>query len=200
MQVWFKARAKEYLMFKGHEGVLPYNGKWPKLAEDVFIAPGAQVIGDVEIGSGSSIWFNTIIRGDDNPIRIGKRVNIQDGSVVHVHSKYQGTYIGDDVTVGHMVLLHACNLKNASFVGMGSIVLDECTIETHGMLAAGALLTAGKIVKSGELWAGRPAKLMRSLTPEEIRSFTWTVETYSERAREFDSEFRVIGKERFPKP
>jgi len=176
--------------------ILPYNGKWPKLADDVFVAPGAQIIGDVEIGSGSSIWFNTVIRADDNPVRIGKRVNIQDGSVVHVHSKYQGTYIGDDVTVGHMVLLHACNLENGAFVGMGSIVLDQCTIETHGMLAAGALLTAGKIVKSGELWAGRPAKLMRSLTLEEINNFDWTVETYSERAKEFDTEFKAIGKKK----
>ncbi|MEC8462855.1 MAG: gamma carbonic anhydrase family protein, partial [Pseudomonadota bacterium] len=110
--------------------ILPYNGKWPKISDDVFIAPGAIVIGDVEIGAGSSVWFNTVIRGDENPVRIGERVNIQDGSVIHVHSKLQGTYIGSDITIGHMALLHACSIQDNAFVGMGSIVLDQCTIET----------------------------------------------------------------------
>ena len=115
--------------FQGN--ILPYNGKWPKIADDVFIAPGASVIGDVEIGAGSSVWFNCVLRGDDNPIRIGKRVNVQDGTVIHVHIQTQGTYIGDDVTIGHMALLHACNIADKAFVGMGSIVLDEGTIETQ---------------------------------------------------------------------
>ena len=168
--------------FQGN--ILPYKGKWPKIADDVFIAPGASVIGDVEIGAGSSVWFNTVIRGDENPIRIGERVNIQDGSVIHVHSKYQGTYIGNDITIGHMALLHACTIHHKAFVGMGSIVLDQCTIETHGMLAGGAMLTPGKTVKAGELWGGRPARPMRELSEEEIAGFDLSFERYADRAEE----------------
>ena len=176
--------------FQGN--ILPYKGKWPKIADDVFIAPGASVIGDVEIGAGSSVWFNTVIRGDENPIRIGERVNIQDGSVIHVHSKYQGTYIGNDITIGHMALLHACNIHDKAFVGMGSIVLDQCTIETHGMLAGGAMLTPGKTVKAGELWGGRPARPMRELSEEEIAGFDLSFESYADRAEEYRMELNAL--------
>ncbi|PPR09601.1 MAG: Carnitine operon protein CaiE [Alphaproteobacteria bacterium MarineAlpha11_Bin1] len=175
--------------------ILPFRGKWPKIADDVFIAPGASVIGDVEIGAGSSVWFNSVIRGDDNPIRIGERVNIQDGTVIHVHSKFQGTWIGNDITIGHMALLHACNIQDKAFIGMGSIVLDQCTIETHGMLAGGAMLTPGKTVKGGELWAGRPAKLMRELSRDEILGFDWSFESYSERAQEYRTELMKLANE-----
>ena len=172
--------------------ILPYNGKWPKISDDVFIAPGAIVIGDVEIGAGSSVWFNTVIRGDENPVRIGERVNIQDGSVIHVHSKLQGTYIGSDITIGHMALLHACSIQDNAFVGMGSIVLDQCTIETHGMLAGGAMLTPGKTVKAGELWGGRPASLMRKLSADEIAGFGISTETYAYRAQEYRAELKDL--------
>ena len=180
--------------FQGN--ILPYKGKWPKIADDVFIAPGASVIGDVEIGAGSSVWFNTVIRGDENPIRIGERVNIQDGSVIHVHSKYQGTYIGNDITIGHLALLHACNIHDKAFVGMGSIVLDQCTIETHGMLAGGAMLTPGKTVKAGELWGGRPARPMRELSEEEIAGFDRSFESYADRAEEYRMELNALLKAR----
>ena len=173
--------------FQGN--ILPYNGKWPKIADDVFIAPGASVIGDVEIGAGSSVWFNSVIRGDDNPVHIGERVNVQDGTVIHVHSRFQGTFIGSDVTIGHMALLHACTIQDKAFVGMGSIVLDKCTIETRGMLASGAMLTIGKTVKSRELWGGRPAKLMRNLSDEEIANFDWTIGGYVQRAGEYKAEY-----------
>ena len=179
-----------------HGNILPYKGKWPKIADDVFIAPGASVIGDVEIGAGSSIWFNAVIRGDDNPVRIGERVNVQDGTVIHVHSKFQGTFIGSDITIGHMALLHACNIQDKAFVGMGSIVLDQCTVESHGMLAGGAMLTPGKTVKSGELWAGRPAKMMRALSEEEIANFDWSFQGYKERAGEYRDEFAALAKAR----
>ena len=173
--------------------ILPYKGKWPKIADDVFIAPGASVIGDVEIGAGSSIWFNCVLRGDDNPIRIGERVNVQDGTVIHVHSKFQGTYIGNDITIGHMALLHACTLEDNCFVGMGSIVLDRCTVETHSMLAGGAMLTPGKTVKGGEMWGGRPAKPMRALSEEEIANFAVSVAGYCERADEFRDELAALS-------
>lgn len=180
--------------FQGN--ILPFKGKWPKIADDVFIAPGASVIGDVEIGAGSSVWFNTVIRGDDNPVRIGERVNIQDGSVIHVHSKYQGTYIGNDITIGHMALLHACNIHDKAFVGMGSIVLDQCTIETHSMLAGGAMLTPGKTVKAGELWGGRPARPMRELSEEEIAGFDCSFESYANRAKEYRMELNALPNAR----
>lgn len=182
-------------MTQFHGNILPYRGKWPKIADDVFIAPGASVIGDVEIGAGSSVWFNCVLRGDDNPIRIGERVNVQDGTVIHVHSKFQGTFIGSDITIGHMALLHACTIEDKAFVGMGSIVLDRCTIESGAMLAAGAMLTPGKTVKAGELWAGRPAKMMRALSDEEIANFDWSFSSYAERAAEFRSEYAALARD-----
>ncbi|WP_341907709.1 gamma carbonic anhydrase family protein [Sandarakinorhabdus limnophila] len=140
----------------------------PQVAEDVFIAPGAHVIGKVSIGASSSIWFNCVLRGDVGRINVGERTNIQDGTIVHVTGGRFDTHIGDDVLIGHGCIIHGCRLENHAFVGMGAIVLDGAVVETDAMLAAGALLTPGKVVKSGELWAGRPAKFLRSLTAAEI--------------------------------
>jgi gamma-carbonic anhydrase len=153
--------------------IIPFAGKTPKIAPDAFVAPGTFIIGDVEIGAGSSIWYNCVLRADVNRIRIGARSNVQDGTVIHVDSPRGGgdglpTIIGDDVLIGHMVMLHGSILKDRAFVGLGSIVMDGCTIESDGMLAAGAMLTPGKIICAGELWVGRPAKKLRDLTPEEI--------------------------------
>ncbi len=154
--------------------IVSLNGKTPFIAPDAFVAPGTQIIGDVEIGSESSIWYNCVLRGDVNHIKIGKRTNIQDGTVIHVDSPGPDnlaglpTIIGDDVLIGHMVMLHGSALHDRAFVGLGSIVMDGCTIESDGMLAAGAMLTPGKIIRARELWMGRPAKKVRDLTPEEI--------------------------------
>lgn len=154
--------------------IISLHGKTPILAPDSFVAPGTHVIGDVEIGSDSSIWYNCVLRGDVNYIRIGKRTNIQDGSVIHVDSPSldnpagSPTIIGDDVLIGHMVMVHGSTLHDRAFVGLGSIVMDGCTIESDGMLAAGALLTPGKIIRARELWMGRPAKKVRDLSPDEI--------------------------------
>ncbi|MEM7570434.1 MAG: gamma carbonic anhydrase family protein [Pseudomonadota bacterium] len=148
--------------------VFSLGDKHPALASDVFIAPGAQVIGDVTIGAGSSIWFNCVLRGDVQVIDVGERTNIQDGTVVHVTRKTHGTFIGNDVLIGHMAMIHGCTLKDWSFIGLGAIVMDGCVVEEDGMLAAGAMLTPGKTVGKGELWGGRPAKLMRTLTNEQI--------------------------------
>ena len=146
----------------------PFNGQSPRLAPDAWVAPGAQVIGDVEIGAGASIWYNVVIRGDVMPIRIGARANIQDGSVVHVTRKLAATTIGEDVLVGHMALIHGCTLMDRSFVGLGAIVMDGCVIEPEGMLGAGALLSPGKRIGARELWLGRPAKLVRLLDEAEV--------------------------------
>jgi carbonic anhydrase/acetyltransferase-like protein (isoleucine patch superfamily) len=164
--------------------LLPYRGVMPKIHPTAFVAPGAVIIGDVEIGAESSVWFGCVIRGDVNKIRIGARTNIQDGTVIHcasgeqpvsAHSKIPEngypTIIGDDVTVGHMALLHACTVESRGFVGMKSIVMDGSKISSNGMLATGALLTPGKVVGPGELWAGSPAKLWRRLSDDDLAQF-----------------------------
>ncbi len=165
--------------------ILPYGNHTPLIHKTAFVAPNATVIGDVEMAEDASLWFGCIVRGDDEPIRIGARSNIQDGSIVHVSSGVQGTYIGADVTVGHMVLLHACTLQDGSFVGMGATLLDECVVETGAMVAAGSLVTPGKIVKAGEMWAGRPARKMRDMGPDEIAYGREIVAHYVKRGREY---------------
>lgn len=145
-----------------------FGGVLPQVAADAFIAPGAQIIGDVRIGAGASIWYNCVLRGDVMPIVVGARSNIQDGSVVHVSRGTHGTLIGSDCLIGHMAIIHGCTLHDHAFVGLGSIVMDGCTIETDAMLAAGSLLTPGKAVRTGELWAGRPARFVRALGNDEI--------------------------------
>ena len=144
--------------------LLPYRGIRPRLASRVFIAPGATVIGDVEIGADASIWFGCVVRGDVNVVRIGERTNIQDGTVIHVAKEGQGTFIGADITIGHMALLHACTLEDGAFVGMRATIMDDALVESGAMVAGGALITPGKRVRRGELWAGSPAKKIRELT------------------------------------
>ena len=165
--------------------LLPYRGTWPRIDPTAFIAEGCRIVGDVEIGAEANIWFNCVIRGDEQAVRIGARSNVQDGTVIHVHSAKQGTYIGADVTVGHKALLHACTVEDGGFVGMGAIVLDEAVIEGGGMLAAGAMLTPGKRLPSGELWAGSPARRARALTEDELAGFGKTVENYRARGQEY---------------
>ncbi len=165
--------------------IVPYKGVVPRIAHDAFVAPSAVLVGDVEIGAGASVWFNCTLRGDENPIRVGARSNVQDGTVIHVHSLKQGTYIGSGVTIGHMVMLHACTIEDGGYVGMGAIILDQAVVEGGAMLAAGALLTQEKRVKRGELWAGRPAKLMRALSDDEMAQLARTAGVYVERAREY---------------
>lgn len=161
-----------------------FNGKYPKIADDAFIADDAVIIGDVEIGAKASIWYGTVVRGDVNYIRIGAGTNIQDNCTVHV-SRYDGpTIIGAGITIGHNALLHACVLHDYSFVGMGSILLDGATIEKHGMLAAGAMLTPGKTIKSNELWAGSPAKIFREMKQDEVDYIYTSEQNYIKLAQE----------------
>ncbi|MBU6165855.1 MAG: gamma carbonic anhydrase family protein [Alphaproteobacteria bacterium] len=145
----------------------PFGSQWPQLADDVYIAPGAQIIGKVSIGAGSSIWFNCVLRGDVGRISVGARSNIQDGSIVHVTGGRFDTHIGDDVLIGHGCIIHGCRIESGAFIGMGAVVLDGAVVEGAAMLAAGALLTPGKRVPAGELWAGRPATFLRALTDAE---------------------------------
>ena len=140
----------------------------PEIDNQAFIAPTAAVVGAVRIGAGSSIWYQVTVRGDNNYVIIGTGTNIQDNSCIHISSREFPTIIGDYVSVGHSALVHACKLGDHSFVGMGAIVMDGAVIESDAMLAAGAMLTRGKRIPSGELWAGRPAKKMRTLTSQDI--------------------------------
>ena len=167
----------------GH--VLPYGNRLPKIADDVFIAPTATVIGDVEIDARCGIWFGVVIRGDVNEIRIGEQTNIQYNTVIHVTRNGLGTYIGSGVTVGHTSLLHACTLEDGSFIGMGAKLMDGVVVEGGAMVAAGALVTQGKRVKRGELWAGSPARYVRNLTQEESDFLPDTNAHYANLAAEY---------------
>lgn len=165
--------------------ILPYRGISPRIAASAFIAPTATIIGDVEIGEDSNIWFGCVIRGDVNEIRIGARTNIQDGTVVHVSREKYGTYIGDDITIGHMALIHACTLEDGCFIGMQATVMDGCVVDGGAMVAAGALITPGKRVGPGQLWAGTPAKRVRNLSEDDARSIAATAPHYVRLAREY---------------
>ncbi|MBP2291197.1 gamma carbonic anhydrase family protein [Azospirillum rugosum] len=158
--------------------ILPYKGVLPTIDASVYIAPTASVIGDVVIGPDTSIWFGCTVRGDVNEIRIGARTNIQDGTVIHVAAAGQGTYIGDDISVGHMALLHACTIDSGCFIGMKACIMDGAHVESGAMVAAGALVTPGKRVRTGELWAGSPARPIRNLTKKDLDFFPLNVRNY----------------------
>ena len=165
------------------------NGKTPCIHDSAFIAPGCRIIGDVEIGPDSSVWYNCVIRGDAHRIVIGARTNIQDGTVVHCDSpkpkRPEGfsTIIGDDVLIGHLAMVHGCTLEDRAFVGLGSIVMDGCWIESDGMLAAGAMLTPGKVIKSRQMWLGRPAVFTRDLNDQALADMQAGVQAYVRNGR-----------------
>ena len=166
-------------------GLLQYRGKAPKIDPEAFIAPGASVIGDVEIGPGSSVWFGCVVRGDVFHVRIGANSNLQDGTVVHVTRAGIPTLIGDRVTIGHACLLHACTVEDDGVVGMGSMVMDRAVVEGGAVLGAGSLLTPGKRVPAGEVWVGRPAKFLRAVSGDEIEDWRERAQHYAELAREY---------------
>jgi carbonic anhydrase/acetyltransferase-like protein (isoleucine patch superfamily) len=165
--------------------LLPYRGLLPRLAPDAFAAPGATLIGDVELGEQASVWFGCVVRGDVEKVRIGARTNLQDGSIIHVSRKGLATLIGVGVTIGHGCIVHACTLEDRAFVGMGSIVLDGARIESEGMLGAGALLSPGKCVGARELWLGRPARFVRRVSDAERAELDEQNQHYVELAAEY---------------
>lgn len=161
-----------------------YQGKTPSLGERVFVDTSAVVIGDVEIGADSSVWPLVVIRGDMHRIRIGARTSVQDGSVLHI--THAGPFnpdgfpltIGDEVTIGHKVLLHGCSIGSRILVGMGSIVMDGAVIEDEVILGAGSLVPPGKVLESGFLYVGSPVKKARPLTDKERAFFSYTAGNY----------------------
>ena len=170
------------------------NGVAPRIAPDAWVAPDATVIGDVWLGARSTVWFGAIIRGDTNRIRVGDRTNVQDGSVLHVNPGEQWRLeIGNDVTIGHACIIHACTLENGAFVGMGATVLDGAVIEQGAMLAAGALLTPGKRIPRGELWGGAPARKMRDIPPADRANLDQTAVHYAERGAIYRLGLRPLG-------
>lgn len=174
-----------------HGGRLtPFQGIWPEIPKSAFVFHGAQIVGDVIVGEGVSIWHNCVLRADVNQIRIGDRTNIQDGTVIHVSTRTFPTTIGNDVLVAHKAMLHGCRLEDNSFVGMSAIVMDNTVVESDGMLAAGSMLTPGKTVRRGELWAGSPARFMRHVKDSELEKNRGMAEHYRLLAVQHDLDSR----------
>ena len=165
--------------------LIPYKGVSPRLHETVFAVEGAAIIGDVEIGERSSVWFNAVVRGDVHYIRIGKRTNVQDNSTLHVTKETYPLIIGDDVTIGHNVVLHGCTVKDRCLIGMGAIVLDNALIGSDTIIGAGALVTEGARIPPGSLVIGVPGKVVRALEPEEIARIKRSAMNYIEYSKNY---------------
>jgi len=159
-------------------GIITYQGITPKIDPSVFIADGVHIIGDVVIGKDSSVWYNTVIRGDVNYIRIGERTNIQDNTVVHVTNKKFPTNIGSNVTIGHSAVIHACTINDYSLIGMGAVILDDANVGKYSLIAAGAVVTMGMKIPEGVLVAGVPAKIVRVLTEDERKFLVQSAQNY----------------------
>ncbi len=162
--------------------IKPFKAIHPIIHETAFIADDAIIIGDVEIGKNSSVWFGSVIRGDVNFIRIGAGTNIQDGSVIHVSSKTHSTILEDEITVGHRVTLHGCYIEKGCLIGIGAIVLDGARIGKNSLVAAGSLVTPGTQIPPGSMVMGSPAKVKRPLTEEEIAGVRQSARKYIELA------------------
>ncbi|HSO37418.1 MAG TPA: gamma carbonic anhydrase family protein [Labilithrix sp.] len=167
--------------------VFALNGVVPKVGRGVFVAPSASVIGDVVLGDESSVWFGTVLRGDVFPIRIGARTNVQDNAVVHVTGGQAATSVGDDVTIGHMALIHGCTVGNRCLIGMGSVLLDGAVIEDDCLVAAGSLVPPRMRIPSRSLVMGRPAKVIRVLGTADLEHIREAGGLYVGYARDFAS-------------
>jgi carbonic anhydrase/acetyltransferase-like protein (isoleucine patch superfamily) len=155
-----------------------FDGATPALAASAWVADTARLVGRVTVAEEASIWFGCVLRGDVQPIHVGARTNIQDGTIVHGTTSGGPVMIGDGVTVGHGAILHGCRIEDGAFVGMGATLLDDVVVRSGAMVAAGALVTPGKIVPAGELWGGSPARRMRAMTPEETANIAASTASY----------------------
>ena len=165
-----------------------HAGHRPKLGRGVFLAETCAVIGDVEIGDESSIWYGTVVRGDVMPIRIGARTSVQDNTVIHVTSDFSGTTIGDDCTIGHAAIIHACTVEDGCLIGMGAILLDGARIGRSSLVGAGALVTPGTDIPPGSLVIGSPARVKRPLGDKEREQLVYASSHYVELTRRYLAE------------
>lgn len=176
--------------------ILPFRGTSPRLGADVFIADTARVIGDVVLGAACSVWFGSVLRGDVHAIRLGRRVNVQDLSIIHVTSGKHGTDIGDDVTIGHRAILHGCTVRDRVLIGMGAIVMDAAVVGEDSLVGAGALVTPGTQIPPRSLVIGSPARVKRALTAEELAEIHDRAGHYAELAGAYMAEGgygRIVG-------
>jgi carbonic anhydrase/acetyltransferase-like protein (isoleucine patch superfamily) len=148
--------------------ILPVNDKMPVLGEACFVAPNATIVGDVVMGDECSVWFNAVIRGDVNYIKMGNKVNLQDGAVIHCTYLKNPTNIGNNVSIGHNAIVHGCTVHDNVLIGMGAIVMDKSVINSNSIIAAGAVVLEGTIVEEGSIYAGVPAKKVKDISPEKI--------------------------------
>ncbi|MCA2960981.1 MAG: gamma carbonic anhydrase family protein [Silvanigrellales bacterium] len=163
--------------------VVSFQGLWPRLAANVFLADGARVVGDVEMGEHSSVWFNAVVRGDVDAVRIGARTNIQDGAVVHCTYKRFSTTIGNDVSIAHLAMIHGCVIEDECLVGMQAILMDGVVVGKGSIIGAGAVVTQGTKIPPGSLVLGAPGKVVRPVTPEELVGVLDTTRRYLQYAQ-----------------
>ena len=148
--------------------IKPVNGKLPQIPGDCYIAENATIVGDIKMGNQCSIWFNAVIRGDVHYIKLGNKVNVQDGAVIHATYQTSPTNIGNNVSIGHNAIVHGCTIHDNVLVGMGSIIMDDCVVESNSIIAAGAVVTKNTRVEAGSIYAGVPAKKVRDVSTELI--------------------------------
>lgn len=172
--------------------IYSFQNKRPRLHDSVYVAPGAHVIGDVTIGEESSIWFNSVIRGDEAPITIGKKSNVQDNSTCHL---YEGSLLilEDEVSVGHNVILHGCTLKKRSLIGMGATILDGAVIGENAFIGANTLVPSGKEIPPRTLVLGSPGKVIRELTDKDLALIQLTIDTYVQKAKDYKQQLHHLS-------
>lgn len=174
--------------------IISLRGKTPSIGKDCYVAPTATIIGDVVLGDGCSVWFGAVLRGDVAPIRLGARVNVQDNAVVHGTLGRPGVEIGPDVSIGHGAIVHGATIRGRALIGMGAIVLDGAVVEEDVIIAAGAVLTGGKVAESRGIYAGTPAKRIRELTEEQCaETIGRTAEHYPQYAKWYEAEEGETG-------
>lgn len=166
--------------------VASYAGAWPRLHPSVFLADGARVVGDVEMGARSSVWFNAVVRGDVHSIRIGEQTNVQDGAIIHCTHKKHGTVIGDNVSIAHLAMVHGCVIESECLIGMQAIVMDGAVVGRGSIVGAGAMVTQGTVVPPGSLVLGSPGKVVRPVRPEELEGVLATTARYVDYCKGYD--------------
>lgn len=172
-------------------GLYQIDDRRPQVADDVYLAPGCQIVGDVQVGAGSSVWFNAVVRGDVQPVRIGARTNIQDLAMVHVTTGRFPIEIGDEVTVGHGAVLHGCHVADRALIGMGAVILDGAQIGAESIVAAQSLIRVGFKVPPRTLVAGVPATVKRELTAQELGEIQRSAERYVAMAQTYRDRLRA---------